>query len=281
MIALLYSIIFSSLLFIIFKLFKTYKIHTLQAIIVNYFTAFTIGILSYNQSVSFNEIIEKPWFFGGISLSFCFIIVFNLMALTAQKNGVTVASVAGKMAVVIPVVFGIYLYNEQLNFTKGAGILMALVAVILSTKKDKTTSNNANYTLPFLLFLGAGIIDTLLKYVQTNYVPANELSIFSAFLFLGAGLLGIVLFTIKKSPIQAKNGLAGVVLGIINYYSIFYLLKALDIKTMTSGALFTINNVAIVMLTTLIGLVLFKEKLNRVNWIGIALAILAIIVISL
>jgi len=47
MLYLLLSVLFSSAIFIVFKLFDTYKINTLQAIVFNYFTAFTIGILSH------------------------------------------------------------------------------------------------------------------------------------------------------------------------------------------------------------------------------------------
>ena len=72
MLYLLLSVLFSSAIFIIFKLFDTYKINTLQAIVFNYFTAFTIGILSHESAVKFVELPGKPWFIGAIVL--CFII---------------------------------------------------------------------------------------------------------------------------------------------------------------------------------------------------------------
>jgi len=87
LIYLLLSITASTLIFIIFKTLGKYKINTLQAIVVNYFTAFTTGIISYNGVVNPSEIITKKWFFGAIALGFLFIAIFNVMALTAQRNG--------------------------------------------------------------------------------------------------------------------------------------------------------------------------------------------------
>lgn len=281
MVYLLFSILFSSFLFVVFKLFDKYNINTTQAIIINYFTAFFVGYISYNAPINLTTIPQKPWFFGALILSGLFISVFTIMALTSQKNGVGVASVAGKMSIVIPVIFGLYLYNEQLNFQKILGIILALCAVYLSVLKETPITKNKNFIYPFLLFLGSGIIDTLIKYIQHKYITDDELSLFSATVFLLAGLIGTLVFLFKRSSILFKNIIAGTLLGVINYYSIIFLLKALATKTMSSAEIFTINNVAIVMLTTLLGLFIFKEKMYLKNWVGILIAIISILLITL
>lgn len=281
MLYLLMSVLFSSAIFIIFKLFDTYKINTLQAIVFNYFTAFTIGIMSHESAINYIKLPGKPWFIGAIVLASLFISVFNVMAITSQKNGVSVAAVAGKMAVVIPVLFGVFLYKENLTTQKVIGILLAISAVYFITLKDKSTIvQKASLIFPILLFLGAGIIDTTIKYVQTNYVPSSDTNLFSGILFGLAGVLGVLVYSIKPSPITLKNGIAGVILGIINYYSIYYLLKALDIKNISSAVVFSINNVSVVALCTLLGLFIFKEKLTSKNWIGIGIAIISILLIT-
>jgi len=281
MIFLLLSILSSSAIFIIFKLFDTYKINTLQAIVFNYFTAFSIGILSHQNTINYTELPGKPWFIGAIILALLFISVFNVMAITSQKNGVSVAAVAGKMAVIIPVLFGVILYKEHLSFFKIIGITLGLFAVYLITLKNKTDKiKKGSLLFPLLLFIGAGIIDTTIKFVQTNYVASADTNLFSGILFGLAGIFGIVVYSIKPSPITLKNGVAGIILGIINYFSIYYLLKALDIKNMPSSIVFSINNVTIVALCTLLGLFIFKEKLTSKNWIGIGIAIISILLIT-
>jgi drug/metabolite transporter (DMT)-like permease len=282
---LLLSIAASTLLFIIFKLFNVYKIDTFQAIVVNYAVACICGILSYDSKINTTEIIRSEWFYGAIGLGFLFITVFNLMALTAQKNGLSVASVASKMSVIIPIVFGVYVYNESAVFQKIIGIVLALIAVYLASVKSKTTINfKKNLALPLLVFIGSGIIDTSIKYIETKYVPENGIPIFSATIFSFAFTIGIIMVVYKivrkQFQFDSKSIIGGVVLGIVNYYSIYFLLKALNMEGNESSTLFTINNVGIVMLSTLVGLLVFKEHISRKNWIGIGLAIVSIILVT-
>lgn len=283
MIYLILCVIFSSVIYIVFKIFERYEVNILQGIIVNYFVAFTIGISTSNSHFSLAKIPQKPWFFGALFLAFMFISVFNVMGTTSQKNGVSVAAVAGKMAVVIPIVAGVMLYNEKLTSSKIIGIILALLAVYFTTTKDYESSTDAKASIipPILLFFGAGIIDTSLKYIQTNYVSSKDTALFSGILFGLAGLIGVIFFLFKPKPITLKNILGGIVLGIVNYYSIYYLLKALETDGMQSSEFFSINNVAIVMLSTLLGVLFFKEKLNSKNKLGVFIAIISILLISL
>mgnify|MGYP000598223788 CR=1 FL=1 len=137
MVYLLISICISSFLFVIFKLFDVLKINTFQAIVVNYFTAAVLGFFLSNNLVSFQKIPNQPWFFGAFLLGIMFILVFNVMALTSQKNGLSVASVSSKMSVVIAIIFGVWYYEESIGLVKLIGILLALVAVYLTSIKEK------------------------------------------------------------------------------------------------------------------------------------------------
>ncbi|MDG5491691.1 DMT family transporter [Psychroserpens sp. SPM9] len=286
MIYLLLSIAASTLIFIIFKLFDKYNINPLQAIVVNYFAACLFGLWSYDAPIEVGDIASAPWLYGAIILGFLFIAVFNLMAVTAQRNGLSVVSVATKMSVIIPVIFGIYVYNESANLQKIGGIILALFAVYFTSVKPKTTKNSTKgLWLPILLFFGAGIIDTSVKYIETTYLAENGIPIFSATIFAFAFCIGSIILIIKriKAPykLPLKTILGGSVLGITNYFSIYYLLKALNHENLESSTLFTINNVAIIMTSTLIGLLFFKEQVTKTNWIGIGIAMVSIVLITL
>ncbi|MBD3889759.1 DMT family transporter [Olleya marilimosa] len=284
---LLLSICASTLIFVIFKVVGKRNINTLQTIVINYFTAFTYGILIYDAPIIVSDIIQSKWFFGAIGLGFLFIAIFNVMALTAQRNGLSVASVASKMSVVIPIIFGLFFYNESLGWQKALGIVLALLAVYLASYKAKTDQRFSIKTLwlPIILFLGSGTIDTSIKYIETTYLADNGIPIFSATIFFIAGVIGIGFLSAKAIQKQftfdPKSIVSGVILGVVNYYSIYTLLKALNAENFESSTIFTVNNVAIVMLTTLIGLLLFKERLLTKNWIGIGIAVLSIILVTL
>ena len=285
MVYLLISICISSFLFVIFKLFTVFKINTFQAIVVNYFTAAVLGFFLSNNLVSFQEIPDQPWFFGAFLLGIMFILVFNVMALTSQKNGLSVASVSSKMSVVIAIVFGVWYYEESLSLIKVIGILLALVAVYLTSSKEKNgiAQKNKDFLFPILLFFGSGAIDTSLKYVETSFVAEGGVPLFSATIFGCAFVLGVIALFYQKVKgtlsFELKSIFGGILLGVPNYFSIVYLLKALSTEGMESSTAFTLNNVGIVILSTLFGLFIFNEKLISKNWVGIGIAVVSITLI--
>lgn len=282
MIYLLISILSSTAIFVVFKLFKKYEVNILQGIVVNYFTAFLLGFLLYKGRIVPSEIIQTDWFIAAIMLGFLFIAIFNVMALTAQKNGLSVASVASKMSVIIPVVFGIVVFKESVGTQKILGIILALVAVYLTSVKQKgNIVLTQSIYLPVILFLGSGIIDTSINY----FAPDDNIPLFSATIFAMAALIGVILLLVSLA--QSKNKLKlisipfGIALGLVNYCSIHFLLLALRVENTESSTLFTINHIAILALSTLIGLVLFKEDISKKNWIGIILALISIALVTL
>jgi len=279
------SILFSSLIFVIFKLFDTHKVQTLYAIITNYITACLVGILFYSKPIQLYEIPKNDWFYGTLLLGVLFIVVFNLMAKTSQRLGVSVASVATKMSFVIPVILGLILYNEKLGFFKTSGIVLALAAVYFASVKDTPRAiQKKSLLLPVMVFLGSGIIDASIKYMEENHVATDEFPIFSATVFGAAACTGLLFILLKsfKEPLKInfKNIIGGIALGIPNFFSIFFLLRALQNETLNSASIFTVNNVAIVMFSTLLGIVLFQEKISPKNWGGIALAVLSILLVA-
>jgi len=288
LIVLLLSILSSSAIYIAFKLFGKYKITTLNALIVNYFTAFILG-LSLQDQLSIGELLETPqkdWFYGSMALGVMFILVFSLMVITTQKGGMSVVSVASKMSVAIPVLFVIAYYDEPLGLLKITGILMALVSVYLVSvrRRDGLSIDMKFFIFPLLVFLGSGLIESSIKFVENTYVPDSEISLFSANTFLFACLTGSLVFGYRalsgRAKFSWKDVLGGFLLGIPNYFSIYFFILALRIDGLDSSSIFIINNVSIVLLSTLLGIVCFKEKISPKNWIGIGIAILSILLIT-
>ncbi|GGW43012.1 DMT family transporter [Arenibacter certesii] len=278
------SILSSSIIFVVFKMYSKTGVETQYAIVVNYFVAAMVGFFLYQKKINLSELPEKPWFLGTMILGILFILVFNLMAAASQRSGIAVASIATKMSLVIPVIFGVLIYNEKLGPLKIAGIVFALVAVYFASSKEKGVPITKNiYLLPALVFLGSGIIDTSIKFLEETKVPKDEFTLFSATVFASAATTGLILVGIKSVKHQLKfnlkNIVGGIALGIPNYFSVYFILAALQHKELNSASIFTINNVAIVMSTTLLGIILFKEKVSKKNWAGIGLAVISIILV--
>ena len=286
MIYILLSVLLNASLFVVFKLFDRYKIDTFQAIVINYYFAFMVAYFSSDIHFNMEVTPKQDWFLGAFFLGFLFISMFYVLGLTAQKLGMSVVAVAGKMSVVIPIIFGLVVYKESLGIIKFIGIVLALIAVYFTSHKEtKQVIDKHILYLPFILFLGSGTLDTSLKYVQNTYVSLEETSVYLSVIFLVAGILGSILLAYfminRKSKFNFKNLFGGLFLGAINYFAMYFLLRALQTKGLDSSTVFTINNVAIVLFSTILGLLFFKEKLSKMNVFGILIAVISIFMITL
>lgn len=282
MIYLLLSILCSTYIVIVFKLFDKYNVDTFQAIVVNYLVAGGMGFLLNEAIVPIYEIPQQEWFLKCIMIGCCFIGLFNLIAYAVQKVGISITTIASKMSLCIPITFAFFIYDDKITVTKIIGIVIALLAVYLSTPETKIKEKQKiSLILPVIIFIGSGLLDTFLNYSTVthelekhNLTPYFAASSFSIAAIIGISIL-IYRFLIFRKKLKFKNIIAGVALGIPNYCSIYFLLKSLD-AVKESSYVFPINNMGIVTLTSLIAFLFFKEKLTRVNWIGVALALISI-----
>lgn len=284
MIPLIFSIFSSSLIFVIFKLFPKYRIDTFQAIVFNYFTAFICGILLFGHEWKEEalQVGNWPWFVGIAGI--LFISLFMLIGKSSQKNGVALTSIAVKMSMAISLMFVIILYRESLSFLKISGITLAFLGVFLVTftrsneKKDKS----ATWML-LILFIGSGFLDFLLNYVQKFELIFLSPSLFSAFGFGVAGIIGlsILLFQLftKKAILSYRSILAGIILGIPNYFSIYLLILSYKSTGWNDSTVLAITNVSVVMISALIGFLAFKENTTARKIIGLIAAIAAIVLL--
>lgn len=286
MIPLALSIVSSSVLLVIFKYFDRFKVNTFQAITINYLVAATLGFLLAPVSYSATRLLHSPWTLSAMIIGCVFIAMFYVMAISSQKVGVAISSVANKMSLVIPVVAGILLYNESLIGLKLVGVIIAILSVIMVTYPKRGVKIERKYlVLPLIIFFGSGFLDTVFKYVETHQLGENEVEVFCASLFFVAALVGVSVLLFKRlsrnEMLESKSIVAGFVLGIPNYFSIHFLLMALNIPNLESTIVFPINNTGIVLLSTLLAIALFRERLTTINWGGIALAVASIILIAI
>lgn len=282
MIYIVFVIFISSAIFVTFKYFERYKVDNFQAITINYLVASICGlIISPIHSIQ-TDILDKPWLIYSIIIGTIFIFTFLLFALSSQKAGVAITAVFSKMSVVIPVIFGIFLYAEHLNILKILGIIATLFAFLLVFyKKEKSKIKWAVIIFPILIFFGNGLIDTLLKYIEHHFIKGDT-NYFLTTIFITALIFGLLVSAIKylknRKGIDKASFIGGLILGILNYATTYCMILAMS--KFESNVLFPIQNVGIVMVSALFGLVLFKEKLSLINWIGISVAISAILLIA-
>ena len=71
------------------------------------------------------------------------------------------------------------------------------------------------------------------------------------------------------------------ILGAVNFLSIYAIVKVLESGWMEKTEVFPINNVGIVLLSAAFSFVLFKERFSPRNLLGLALGVLAIALLAL
>lgn len=284
---LLLAIFFASMLFVTFKFFDRYAINNFQGIVFNYWSAAFLSLLiGFEQNISNMQ--EVPGvIFRVFIIGFLFIMVFHITALTTQKLGLAIASVAAKMSVVIPITAGVLLYNEKLSTGNVIGIIVALAAVYFTSSRKNENQKQSiglrEVLLPFLLFAGTGLVDSSIKYAQHTFMTDDNRNIVSMCLFGSAGTFGLFKLVYNmvalKEKIELKNIAGGICLGSFNYLSLYFLLKCLEFPGAKSALVFSLLNIGVVLFSSLTAVFFFKEKLSGKNMAGILLAIIATVLL--
>ena len=303
MIFLILAILFSTGVFVAMRLFERYKLDNHQALMWNYVFASGTGFLICERWESVPQLVVEPWFWLSVLTGFWFIFTYLLMTASTQRSGVTVTSLSSKLSVVLPILAGVIMLGERLNFVATTGIVLALVALVLvvGARNPKSiqgrgainrvsTGNNGKIThknnwiiglLPIFIFFGTGTGDILMKITEQKNT-GDDLGFMIAFIYFVALVFGIIIVVWDivrgKSKWQWKSALGGIGLGVINFFStssVYHAMRSFD-----NVVLFPIYNIGVVSLTALTGWLLFKEKLTLKNYIGLVIAVIAVVLIT-
>jgi drug/metabolite transporter (DMT)-like permease len=283
MIPFIVSILCSSLIFVLFKLFPRFKIDTFQAIVFNYVTAFVAGFVLFGSSWKTDYLSKGEWPIFAILAGLLFISLFKLMGDSSQKNGVAMTSVAVKMSMALSMLAIIIFYNEAITLLKISGITLAFAGVFLVTFSKKEPTSSVSIWMLLVLFIGSGFLDFILNYVQSNALNGMNPGLFSAIGFGIAGLIGFLILGIQlwkgKTIFLWRNVFAGILLGIPNYFSIYLLIVSYTSTGWNDSTVLAIMNVSIVLIAVTIGFMVFKEQVTKRKILGIITAIAAIVVL--
>lgn len=281
-ITLILSIIFASLLFNIFKFFEKYKVVTLNAIVVNYLVAGSLSFILSPNTKSIDYATQQPWFPIAIVLGFIFVSLFQVMAYASQHISITTATIANKITFIFPTSLGIIFFNEDWNFIKLIGFIIAIAAIFLTAEKKIKLPKGNSYVVIGLLFFGGGLLECLLNYSNQNLIAPLDTSIFFGYLFFfaflfGTLMMGRLIFKTKNLPTK-RDILWGLILGIPNYFSMYLLLESLD--ELPSSTVFPVANMGVILISTFFSVLFFKEKISLKKSLALVCSILAIGLIS-
>ncbi|MEK0421206.1 MAG: hypothetical protein RLZZ161_1057 [Bacteroidota bacterium] len=280
---LIYSILSSAALMVIFKFFARFEIRVFPAIVVNYVTCFVLGnLLLGKHNIVSQAVWEQHWFPFVVGMGLLFISAFYLMGLGTWLAGAGATSVAAKMSVVIPAAVSMLLLHEKPGMFILLGMLLSVFSVYLMRPENNGGKGLRGLWVLLLVFLGSGMVDTGLNLVKHNFGNDVDDYTISTVVFGGAGVIGLTLMLFQKGKLPDwKEILGGVVLGCTNYASLIAMFGAIGAYKGQTAWFFAVNNIGVVWVSTLISILFFKEKISKAGYVGLILAALAVLLMNI
>ena len=274
------SVICSVTVGIFLKIAKRFQLNIFQIITFNYFSALLLTYLTFQPELTFKEkTIPYSLFIG---LAILLPIVFLIQAKSIKEVGIVKTDIAQRLSLFIPLTASYFLFNETFSQLKIIGFIVGFSAIFFTLNK-KSESKSDNWVYPLLVLLGFGIIDILFKKVAVFKDFGFTTSLF--IIFCGAFIISILFLVgkilVQKEKLEIKNVLWGMALGILNFGNILFYLKAHKALSENPSTVFAGMNMGVIILGSLAGILLFKEKMTKWNYFGILLAIISIIFITL
>jgi drug/metabolite transporter (DMT)-like permease len=287
MIFLILAILGSGVIPVVFRAFEGWRINVFWAIPANYITCVLVGNLLSEEPLSASDLASQSWILFAALQGIILAVNFYLLAHTAQRVGVAIASLASRLSVAIPSILAFALYGDSLTVLKIAGLSAALLALYLCTAPDQRAgAPNSRFfqLLPITLFVTFGCYFTILKYLQAHYLTESSYHSYVmsgfVFAFLASIVIGVAKGIFASADFRFRHPVAGIFLGMINYVAIYALLKVLALEGWESSQLFPIYSVGVVAVSSLLAMLFFRERLSRQKTIGLAVGLVAVALLN-
>ncbi|RFZ84651.1 DMT family transporter [Mucilaginibacter terrenus] len=280
------SVCCSVVVSILLKLSRRYSIHVFQAITWNYSMAILLTWFFFRPKLQDLDLNGAPlpiYIAVGILLP----VIFMVMASSVRVAGIVRTDVAQRLSLFIPLVASYFLFGETFTPLKIVGIIVGFAAILCSIPWQKQTANRkviSNAWIYLLIvFIGFGAIDILFKQVAGVKVLPYTTSLFVIFILAFVIALVALLYHVitGKARISWPHMMFGWILGVANFGNILFYIKAHQQLSTSPSAVFSAMNIGVITVAALVGLMIFKERLSLLNKIGIGLAVVAIIIITI
>ncbi len=283
MLYLILSVFCSVFVGVVIKISKKYNADIFQMITINYLISIILSILLFDINFA---IIPNDIPFVNISVLIILLpTIFGVLFKSVQQVGIIRTDIAQRLSLFLPIIAAITIFGEKISTLKYIGILIGFISIYLILSKDKQfnqgISNYSNWLFPISVFAGFGIIDILFK--QLALYSAIPYTTSMLYVFIGAAIVSIIVnmfyMILKQKKINYNSLLFGIPLGIFNFLNIYFYLKAHQVFSENPTTVFAGMNFGVIILGSLVGYFIFKEKLRIKNIIGIILSLIAVSII--
>ena len=268
----------SVLVSVLLKLARRYDVDVGQAVAWNYVAASALTAWVFHPSLDALSRPDAPWL-GFVGLGLLLPLIFLALGASVRYAGIVRSDAAQRLSLVVSLLAAFLLFGESARPFKLAGIGLGLVALACMVwRSDVGESERRDAWLwPLTVFAGFAAIDILFKHVARAGTP------FAASLQAMFALALAVSFAIQlgrrvagKTRFTLRNALAGLLLGLANFGNIVFYVRAHQALADRPSLVFAAMNLGVVALGALVGTLVFRERLSRLNLVGVVLAVIAI-----
>ena len=278
MLYLLLSIICSVSVGVIFKISRRYNNNNIQIVWFNYFFALLFSWIFFGPNLT-NFDTSAPFLLYS-SLGILLPVVFLFLIASIANIGIVKTDAAQRLSLFIPILAAWLVFDEQFTTYKIAGILIGFFALFCILSKPVETGNSS-WKYPLVVFLGFGVIDVLFKKIAVyKAIPyTSSLFIVFAIAFIIMSFVVVYESIYKKRKLNLRNLFFGFLVGVFNFGNILFYIKAHNVFAENPSTVFAGMNMGVIILGSFIGIIAFKEKLSKLNYLGLILALISILFI--
>lgn len=278
MLFLILSIICSVTVGVLFKVARSYNVSQVQIVAWNYVFALVFCYLSFSPDLSAVRTLA-PW---GIYFPIGILLpsIFLFLAASIKQVGIVKTDAAQRLSLFIPILAAWLLFKEDFNILKITAFMVGFPALLLILAKPSQNTGN-KWIYPAVVLLGFGIIDILFKQIALYTSLPYTTSLFVVFGISLLIMIGAVVYDVivTKVPLNFINIIFGGLVGIFNFGNILFYLKAHKAFAENPSTVFAGMNMGVIVIGSLVGIFIFKEKLTKMNYLGLFMALIAIVLI--
>ena len=249
---------------------------------VNYAVAFLAGFVRIDAPTSLVGLPVGYWLLAG-SVGVAFVIAFFALSRAVAEAGPSLATTVSRLAIAIPVAISILLFGETANPKQLMGITLTLIILPLASGQPPGSQRVSRgqggraFLWLLILFLLFGFNDVAFKVREEFYTAVDERA-FTTILFGTALLLTSFLTLRRRLPLSRETVLLGLFLGTVNYFSAYWIIRALQV--LPAFRVYPVNSIGIIVVATVSSIFLWRERPQAHHYVFYVGALAAVYLLS-
>ena len=282
MLYLLTAILSSASMALALRFFKGREGNRYGILLGNYLTCIALALALTPSGTTVFSASSTTLVLGAIT-GFFYVAALVGMQTSIPRNGTGLSSAFARLGLLVPLALSILIYGETPGPLRYIGVALVLAALVLiHGSSGESGTKRGSFVLLLLTLLFSGCADAMSKVFEQLGNPAENTHFFF-WLFLTALLFSVGLAILEwrraGKRLRRQELLAGVAVGVPNYFSSFLLLRA--VQSLPAFLVYPVFSTGTILLVLLAGALFFKEQLTKRQIAGMALILAALVLLNI